>query len=86
MKTTPFYAYTIKPLDSWQYVTVQGFEVAYEYERADPDVGLPEVYMLAAINLGGALVTFEAFADDFWETIEAGIPEAVRVAADEARA
>jgi hypothetical protein len=81
-----FAAYTTQPEQSWRYATVHGMDVAYEYERADWDVGLPEVYLLAAIQMGGAWVTFEAFRDDFWEAIENAIPEAVRVAADEVRA
>jgi hypothetical protein len=81
-----FSAYTTTPARSWGYVTVHGMDVAYEYERADWDVGLPEVYLLAAIQMGGAWVTFEAFREDFWEAIENAIPEAVRVANDEARA
>jgi hypothetical protein len=81
-----FSAYTTKPERSWSYVTVHSMDVAYEYERADWDVGLPEVYLLAAIDMGGAWVTFDAFADDFWEAIQDAIPEAVRVAHDEVRA
>jgi hypothetical protein len=80
-----FAAYTTKPHRSWARVTVYGMDVAYEYERADPDGGLPEAYLLAAIEMGGKWVTLEAFTDDFWETVEAAIPAAVRRAADEAR-
>jgi hypothetical protein len=80
-----FAAYTTKTERSWRRVIVHGMDVAYEYERADPDVGLPEAYLLAAIEMGGKWVTFDAFREDFWEVIQAAIPEAVRRANDEAR-
>lgn len=58
-------------------VTIEGIEVAYEYEPADRDTGLPEVYLLAAVNIGGRWFSYDAFAENFWMTLEDLIPAAI---------
>ena len=64
-------------------VTIEGIEVAYEYEPADRDTGLPEVYLLAAVNIGGRWFSYDAFAEDFWLALEDAIPAAVEAQAAE---
>lgn len=58
-------------------ITIEGIEVAYEYEPADRDTGLPEVYLLAAVNIGGRWFSYDAFAEDFWIALEDRIPAAI---------
>jgi len=73
MKTlSPFLAYPGE-----RRVTVDGIEVTYEYEPADRDTGLPEVYLLAAVNIGGRWFSYDAFAEDFWIALEDAIPAAI---------
>ncbi len=78
-------AYLTQPGYKDGFTTVHGIEVAYAYEPADRDTGLPEAYVLSCVKMGGQWIALDAFAEDFWLMLEEAIPAAVESEVAEAR-